>query len=410
MPTRKPIKKDKPIPPPQFKGIKVTGTQLRNHAIQPAHLKGIISDEGRLPDEPGIKNEKLAKAPAKALRGLGFTVKHLDVSAFRNALHAALKNDVAGYCMLLNKNGSPLQTTRWNWAKTPADGSLAWNIDVPMHVASVSKTITAMAMTKLLDNKRISYDAKIINYLPPYWIKGRNIDQITFRNLMTHTSGIIDSGMDYLSTKARVKAGVLSDKLNKYSYANMNFSLCRILIPMVDGFPMDFPYPDVYWDYFTIQLYHQYVHGNVFEPAGVTMTNASLERPTKCALAYGLPQSAGWDSGGLTSVSGGAGWHISASDLLKVMDAFRRRGSIISPAKAKSMLDSGFGIDVIQDTEAGRLYNKNGLWWNGICVEQSLAYFLPEDMEMIVLANSPIGVPAKFFRGVVSDIYLANLR
>jgi hypothetical protein len=60
------------------------------------------------------------------------------------------------------------------------------------------------------------------------------------------------------------------------------------------------------------------------------------------------------------------------------------------------------------------LYNKNGLWQSGsgplARVEQSLAYFLPEDMELVVLANSPVGIPAKFFRSVVSDIYLANLK
>ncbi len=38
----------------------------------------------------------------------------------------------------------------------------------------------------------------------------------------------------------------------------------------------------------------------------------------------------------------------------------------------------------------GTLYNKNGLWQNGSNqVEQSLAYFLPRDMELVVLANSP---------------------
>jgi len=43
-------------------------------------------------------------------------------------------------------------------------------------------------------------------------------------------------------------------------------------------------------------------------------------------------------------------------------------------------------------------------------VEQSLAYFLPQDMELVVLANSPIGSPAQFFRDVVTSIYLANIK
>jgi len=88
---------------------------------------------------------------------------------------------------------------------------------------------------------------------------------------------------------------------------------------------------------------------------------------------------------------------LSVDDLLKVMGTLRRKGTIMSTAKAQNMLDSGFGLDVVSDTPAGRLYNKNGLWEDSIPrIEQSLAYFLPEDMEMAVLANSPIGTRENF--------------
>ena len=41
---------------------------------------------------------------------------------------------------------------------------------------------------------------------------------------------------------------------------------------------------------------------------------------------------------------------------------------------------------------------------------KSLAYFLPQDMELVVVANSPVGWPSQFFRDVVSNIYLANIK
>ena len=110
-------------------------------------------------------------------------------------------------------------------------------------------------------------------------------------------------------------------------------------------------------------------------------------------------------------MSGGAGWHMSADDLLKVMGTFRRKGSIVSVAAAQGMLDNGFGIDVSMQTPLGTLYNKGGLWGNpGNQVEQSLAYFLPKDMELVVMVNSPVGSPAKFFRDVVTNIYVDNVR
>src|SRR5258708_30128116 len=74
------------------------------------------------------------------------------------------------------------------------------------------------------------------------------------------------------------------------------------------------------------------------------------------------------------------------------------------------MLDDGFGIDLIESTSLGTLYNKNGLWQSGaLQTEQSLASFLPRDMELVVLANSPIGVSSQFFRDVVTNIYLDNI-
>ena len=89
-------------------------------------------------------------------------------------------------------------------------GSLAGN--VRMHVASCSKLITAIAMTRILNEKQISFDTPILAFLPTYWVKGPNIDKITFRNLMTHTSGF-DNGndptpSDFEFMKAKVSAGV----------------------------------------------------------------------------------------------------------------------------------------------------------------------------------------------------------
>jgi hypothetical protein len=93
------------------------------------------------------------------------------------------------------------------------------------------------------------------------------------------------------------------------------------------------------------------------------------------------------------------------------MDAFRRKGSIMSTPQAQSMLDNGFGVDLVMPTPLGNLYNKSGWWGNeGGQVEQSLAYFLPHDMELVLLANSPVASPAQFLRDIVTNIYTENIR
>jgi CubicO group peptidase (beta-lactamase class C family) len=293
-------------------------------------------------------------------------------------------------------------------------------------------------MTLLLSENKISPDAQIIDYLPNYWAKGPNIQFITFRNLMNHTSGLsaVDV-IDFQIMKAAIASGIsldpnASSHLGKYSYQNLNFGLCRIMLPVINGnisknanFPLFFN--DQIWDMITVAGYVQYAQTKVFQPAAVS--DSTLDHPASAGLAYksSLDNGAGWNSGNLENVSGAAGWHLSVDDVLDVMGQFRRGGGILTPQAAQGMLDNGFGVDPFLIpapdvpippgllTPAGELYCKNGRWYDSTPnghEEQSLAYFLPDDMELVVLANSPVaspGGPEQFFRDVVTQVYLNNL-
>jgi CubicO group peptidase (beta-lactamase class C family) len=134
-----------------------------------------------------------------------------------------------------------------------------------MHIASCSKLITGIAMTKLLNEQSLSYDTPIIKYLPKYWTNGLNVNKITFRNLMTHTSGFNTGGSssDCQTMKSIVAAGVndhgvhkTGDDLSYYRYQNMNFGLCRILIAIINGnIAPDANLTDQTWDFVTIEAY-----------------------------------------------------------------------------------------------------------------------------------------------------------
>ena len=372
--------------------------------MKPPHTEGVVSSAG--PEEYELQPHG-AFQPATV---------HLDVVGFGNALHSALKDSTVGYVMRLRENGATIYTLEWNWAKRPTDGGEGWTPSVRMHVASCSKLITAIAMTKLLNDKNISYDAPIISHLPNYWTKGPKVNQITFRQLMTHTSGlnygVKSSASDYLFMKSQIAAGV--PNIGKYWYQNMNFGLCRILISTINGnIATSATLSDANWDFLTIQAYINYVTSHIFTPSGVS--GPSPAHAAADALAYQFPVTGGgWNSGDLSTVLGGAGWHISPDELLNVMGTFRRKGTIMTTQQAQTMLDNGFGIDVIQNTPLGKYYNKNGAWANGNppgeSEEQSLAYFLPNEMELVVLTNSPVGSPEQFFRTVVTNIYLANIK
>jgi hypothetical protein len=82
----------------------------------------------------------------------------------------------------------------------------------------------------------------------------------------------------------------------------------------------------------------------------------------------------------------------------------------MTKTQAETILDNGVGIDVKQSTPLGTRSNKNGRWGKGGKEKQALTYFLRQDMELVVLANSPVGSPPTFFRKVVTDPYLVNVK
>jgi hypothetical protein len=151
------------------------------------------------------------------------------------------------------------------------------------------------------------------------------------------------------------------------------------------------------------------VKAKVFTPSGVN--GPSHQKPASPARAYPWPVAgAGWNSGDLASMSGGAGWHMSINEILAVMHTFRRTNKIMPIGKAQGMLDARFGIDNITTTEFGKFYDKNGRWRDGAQrTEQGVAVFLPDGMDIVVFTNSPIGPGAASIRGLVVNTLSANV-
>src|SRR5215213_110919 len=382
----------------------LTEEMLRQHVIRPEQVKtAALHIELR---NAGAGDDDPSEPPPPS--GLFY---RLNVEKLSRELHDLLSVCVVGYSMKLRRSGRTVFERQWKWSKTPGNGDVPWASHVPMHVASVSKLITAMAMTKLLYSRNISPDARIAPWLPKYWQKGPGVDQITFRQLLTHTSGLVLLDEPGLSDFKFMKEQIALGRVGGPGYRNMNFGLCRILISTIDApflFDLLPTVDDVYWDLTTTRYYAQYVSENVFAPAGVTSTFVHTEEN---ALAYPFPPTVpGWSSGDLSTMSGCCAWHLSVDDLLKVMAAFRRNGAIVDPARAQTMLDRTFGLDVKEDTALGRIYAKGGFWSsNEGAVEQSNVFFLPKGMELVILANSPFCQPNMSFMGKVLDTIKANI-
>lgn len=343
----------------------------------------------------------------------------LDVNGFGEAVHAALRNSTNGYTLRMRRGGQANYTLQWNWAQNPGDGNRGWNPDRGMHIASISKFLTAVALVDLLDRRNIDFDTTIAQYLPDYWTLGPNVGGITFQELMNHTSGFSTGGSDssFAFMRQRVAAGFPASQSGDYDYENMNFGLMRILIATIGGYvdedanfgPL---FNNMMWDLVTKMAYVDYMETRVFAPAGVT--GASLASAASTAHGYTRTGANGQDWGNLSDWAGGAAWHMSADDVLDIASWFRRSGDSISRARATEALQEGYGVDGSWNTAVGRIYHKNGSWRTGGDCDsrrqvQSILFFLPEDMEVVVFVNSPIGANCQSLRDVIRTAYVNNI-
>lgn len=159
------------------------------------------------------------------------------------------------------------------------------NKNTSIHIASVSKTFTAIAVLQLMEKQQLNLDADVRNFLPnfPY-------HNITVKNLLSHRSGLpnyvhLMDGKNVILTRKKNKRGkwvtykkvvnhnlgkglvtnqkvleFLADKKpavealpnRKFNYCNTNFALLALIVEKVSG--QDFP---------------TYIKQNIFTPLGM---------------------------------------------------------------------------------------------------------------------------------------------
>jgi CubicO group peptidase (beta-lactamase class C family) len=395
--------------------------------IQMSDTSPMAADEA--PPRPSEQHPGAAAAggaqspPSETLRqpgaSFGNTVLHGD--SFLEEIHGRISGSVVGYAMQLRRNGVPLYFRVWNWARRPIDGDVGFTLNRRMHIGSISKFLTAIAMLRVLDAKQLSPDTPIVAYLPKYWGNpGPYGNTITFRHLLTHTSGF-DTGpqggllSNFATLKSVFRAGVKPGSVGVQNYQNVNFGFMRILVPVVNGDVDVLLAPasgaDAYWDSLTITCYRDYMQANVLKPSGVT--NAALVSSPDCALGYRYADSGhGLDSGDLASTSGEQGWHMSVPQLLDVVSTFRRTSKIMAPDRSKTLLESQFGVTQMDKGSGNTIWVKNGYSTDGLGrTHQGVLLMGKDGYDVAVLANSNLGTSADVgqLSRIVTDAYGNNL-
>ena len=166
------------------------------------------------------------------------------------------------------------------------ENKLKATINTPFHIASVSKTVTNLAIFKLVESGKIDLNADINKYLPfevknPYYPN----DKITVRELLNHRSGIKDDYeiyephwnipngdptleladflRDYLKVDGKLYKKEHFESNSKYksfSYSNTGVAVLGLIVEYVSG-----------------MKYEEFCQQNVFKPIGMINTSWFLK-------------------------------------------------------------------------------------------------------------------------------------
>ncbi|MDZ4782073.1 MAG: serine hydrolase [Planctomycetia bacterium] len=292
---------------------------------------------------------------------------------------------------------------------------------VELEVSSVSKPITATAILHFLQSMPGGLDAalktKLVDYLPGDWDPGSNVQHISLRHLLTHTSGLSETnnaiGVNfenygnntYANIQNLIETGLTAPNvaadnvfdgprwdLNDASgnYNNVNFTLLarvvlpKLITPAINLTAAAFPGAR---DAVSGLIYSNYVQNEIFEPMGIDGADLS-GNDANPAKGYDLgSNAAGGSMSNLTSLGGAFGWKLSARELATFLDGIQRDGSILW-ASTRNMRDAQELGWFNSEDAFGDYYSHNGATTSGGGKFRSLISVFPGGIEASYLMNS----------------------
>jgi CubicO group peptidase (beta-lactamase class C family) len=203
--------------------------------------------------------------------------------------------------------------------KIPADPHSLFKI------ASISKLYVAVAVAKLVNDKRLSLDRTLADYLPELVGRIKNADQITLRMMVQHRSGIpnFTDTPGYWENPPKANSENLELVLDKpadfepdkkYSYSNTNYLLIGEILDKTLG-----------------HSHHQYIKSEILASLGLTHTFSLLSE--------------------VELVNVMSGYYVGYDGDLKYNDFINPAGSMVATAE-----DVGIFLRALND---GSLFNDN---------------------------------------------------
>lgn len=263
-------------------------------------------------------------------------------------------------------------------------------VDTPLHIASVSKVLTATAVLLLVNKKKIDLDQKVNTILDnfPY-------PDITVKHLLSHRSGLRnyayfteDKGVwdrhvtltnqDILNLFAEKNIQLEYPTDTHFAYCNTNYAMLALIIEKITGMK----YPEA-------------MREMIFKPLGMDHTYVfeyDKDLSTAVPSYKGNNVRLAWDY--LDAVYGDKNIYSTPRDLLQ-FDMARKAQTFLKPKlrnkiymgysnEHKGEKNYGLGIRMIEWESGQKFYFHNG-WWHGNT--SSYITLVKENVTIIAISN-----------------------
>lgn len=181
----------------------------------------------------------------------------------------AIAHNLDGIIVYVDKKGKEPEFYSAGWKNK--ENKIAANPQSLFKIASISKLYIAVATAKLVNNKSLSLDKTLADYLPELVGRIENANQISLRMLLQHRSGIPDFIDDpklpwsNLPTNSNEFLKLVLDKPadfkpnSRYRYSNTNYLLIGNILDKILGYS-----------------HRQYVKKEILNTLGLTHTYSLL--------------------------------------------------------------------------------------------------------------------------------------
>lgn len=332
--------------------------------------------------------EKKAGVPGTVPPPPVSTISNEDKAKFQRAIQAFIDTSFPtgrlNGSILVAKNGEILYEYYAGF-NNPRRKQDSIDQNTPFHLASVSKTVTAVAVLKLWQDGKLNITDSVSKYLPGFPCEG-----VTIKTLLNHRSGLpnyvhymerlgwdrnrIMTNKDVLDFIIERKKDIdIGPADRHFSYSNTNYALLALIIEKASGMP-----------------YADYLKTTFFNPLGMTSSYLYTSQDSARSIASYFYSGRQYAFDYLDMVYGDKNVYSTVRDLLKFDQALNSgkllNKEVLNQAYTPYSFEKpgknnyGLGWRMVLLANGKKLIYHNG-WWHGY---RTAFYRMPDENAVII--------------------------